>query len=40
LIALEAHARERALEQFRADQLVFVMGGYKEAPKVPDLLRE
>ena len=40
LIAYEARLRERAMSGYRHQQLLYVFGGLKKAPKVPPILEE
>lgn len=40
LEAFVARAKERAMEQFRHEQSLYVAGGLKKAPKLPDILKQ
>jgi hypothetical protein len=40
LHAADAQLRERRLEQFRHEQVLYVWGGLKRAPEVPTWMRE
>lgn len=40
LIAYEAHVRKNATEQWRSDQVVYTMGGYKQKPRPHRVLED